>query len=89
MEWFSKFCTTVFGPPLAAFFEPYNRIMDQIPPIWWRLSAVGLFVGTMIWVMSLKTEYVNVDAPSKKWYHDLRIWTVLSMFPHVCIYLYF
>lgn len=89
MSAFSDFCTAVFQKPLKLFFDPYNELMNQVPPVWWKVSAIGLFVGTMIWVICLKVEYVNLDAPSKKWYHDLRVWTVLSMLPHVCIYLYF
>ena len=89
MSAFSDFCTAVFQKPLKVFFDPFNEVMVLVPPIWWKVSAIGLFVGTMIWVICLKPEYVNLDAPSKKWYHDLRVWTVFSMLPHVCIYLYF
>jgi hypothetical protein len=86
---FSDLMTSIFQTPLKALFGPYNYIMNQLPPLCWKLSAVSIFVFAMIWVCRLNPEYVNLDAPSKKWYHDLRVWTVFSMLPHVCIYLYF
>jgi len=85
----SEIITPIFQAPLKAIFDPINNMMNQIPPLYWKLSAVRLFVGAMIWVFWLNPAYVNIDAPSKKWYHDLRVWTIFSMLPHVCIYLYF
>ena len=44
----------------------------------------------MIWVgVVLKNEYVNLDQPGKHIWTDLRLWTVISMLPHVVVYLYF
>ena len=81
--------TRIFQRPLKLFFDPINEALAMVPPVWWKVCAVGLFVGAMLWVFSLKKEYVNVDAPSNHWWYDLRLWTILSMLPHVCIYLYF
>jgi len=84
----------MFGPFLRGIFAPTNAVFDAIPeglaPVLAKTSAVALFVGAMAWVwFGLKSEYVNLDAPSKKPWHDLRFWTVVSMAPHVLVYLYF
>lgn len=89
MASFSEIITPIFQGPLKVVFDPINEWTNAVPPVWWKVSAIGLFVGAMVWVFSMNPEYVNLDAPSRKWYHDLRIWTILSMLPHVCIYLYF
>ncbi len=54
-----------------------------------RVVTLSFFIGTMVWVfVGLRKEYVNLEAPSKRFYHDLRLWTVLSMLPHVIVYLF-
>ena len=54
-----------------------------------RVVTLGFFIGTMVWVfVGLRKEYVNLEAPSKRFYCDLRLWTVLSMLPHVIVYLF-
>jgi hypothetical protein len=87
LDWFvEKF----FGPPLHAFFDPINRFMGSFYMPWARIFALGFFILTMIWVfVGLKKEYVNLQAPSSKPWHDLRVWTVLSMLPHLVVYFYF
>ena len=53
-----------------------------------RLIVVSYFIGTMIWVyVGLRKEYVNLEAPSKKPWFDLRLLVVLSMLPHIVVYL--
>lgn len=81
---------TIFGPPLRAFFHPIDKLlaMHYMPGA--RLIALAFFIGTMIWVfVGLKREYVNLEAPSKHFYHDLRLWVIVSMLPHLVVYFYF
>lgn len=66
-----------------------NGPLSALPPLVWTLSAVGLFLAAMAWVFMLKKEYVNVDSPGKGPQYDLRFWTVISMTPHIIVYLYF
>ena len=55
-----------------------------------RVVTLGFFIGTMVWVfVGLKRQYVNLEAPSKKIWYDLRFWTVVSMLPHLVVYFYF
>ena len=75
---------------LIAFFAPTNNLFNEVPPIWWVISAAGLFTLTMLWVwVILKEEYVNLDQPKKGILYDLRVWTIVSMLPHVLIYIFF
>jgi hypothetical protein len=74
---------------LRTIFNPLDAPLSAAPPMVWTLSAVGLFLAAMIWVFLLKKEYVNIDSPGDGLRYDLRIWTVISMLPHVIVYLYF
>ena len=86
---FTEKTTEIFLPILKPVFNPIDKIFTPIPEIVWTLCAIGLFVAAMIWVFSLKKEYVNIDAPRKNIFFDLRFWTVVSMLPHIVVYLYF
>ena len=80
----------VLGDALRWFFHPINDFMGSFYMPWARIVALGFFILTMVWVyVGLKKEYVNLQAPSNKPWHDLRIWTILSMLPHLVVYFYF
>ena len=87
--WFAKTITTVFKPLLSWFFTPINEFLVSVYTPWASICALSLFFGGMIFVFSLRKEYVNLDAPGKGIFYDLRLWTVISMTPHVLVYLYF
>jgi len=77
------------GPLLKQVFHPIDDLLAGAYMPWAKIVALSYFVGTMIWVwVGLKKEYVNLEAPSQHLWHDLRFWTVLSMMPHVIVYLY-
>jgi hypothetical protein len=86
-----RFFSTVFYPILAPVFLPINDLLSRIPTQpWASICAVGLFVGAMIWVgLLLNRDYVNRGRPYKSIWTDLRLWTVISMTPHVLVYFYF
>lgn len=84
------FCKIVFYPILSRIFHPINNLLNPIYQPWATIIAIAFFVGTMAWVcFILKPSYVNEGRPYKGWYTDLRLWTVLSMLPHVFVYFYF
>ncbi len=70
-------------------FAPFDAWLAPIPPIFWTLSALGLFLAAMIWVFTLRKEYIFLDASKVDIWHDLRIWTVISMLPHIFVYFWF
>ena len=86
---FKETVTRIFQPLLQPVFRPFNNLIDDVYQPWATVCAVGLFICAMIWVFTLKKEYVNLDAPSRHLWHDLRFWTVLSMLPHIIVYFYF
>ena len=86
---FSRWVTDVFGPLLKPIFHPMDEVLANIYMPWAKVAALSLFLGTMLWVILLKPQYVNLDAPEGKWWCDLRLWTVISMSPHIVVYLYF
>jgi hypothetical protein len=80
----------VFGPPLRWFFGNVNAVLDTVYMPTARIVAVGFFIVTMIWVyFGLRKDYVNLEAPSKHFWADLRLWTIVSMLPHIIVYFYF
>lgn len=89
-EMVGKFCHAVFFPILAPFFLRVNDLLGKIPMVWANWCAIGLFIGSMIWVgLLLNKDYVNRGRPYKSLLTDLRFWTVISMTPHVLVYFYF
>lgn len=82
---------STFQAPLQFIFHPVNDALAGITePLVWRLCAIALFLLPMAWVcFGLRKEYVNLDAPKHGLLYDLRVWTVLSMTPHVAFYLVF
>lgn len=85
-----SFCGDVFYPVLSKFFHPINDFLSPIYQPWATIIAVGFFLGTMLWVgLILRESYVNLGRPNKAWWTDLRLWTVISMLPHVFVYFYF
>lgn len=86
---FSDVVTDIFFPVLDKVFSPIHNAIENVYEPWATIGALALFIGAMIWVFTLNKDYVNLDAPSKHFYHDLRFWTIASMIPHVIVYFYF
>jgi hypothetical protein len=79
----------IFQAPLKFVFDPINNALAAVPIGFALPCALALFIGTMIWAFVLKKEYVNLDTPKDDIWHDLRFWVVLSMVPHLVVYIYF
>ncbi|GMV92227.1 MAG: hypothetical protein AMXMBFR82_20050 [Candidatus Hydrogenedentota bacterium] len=85
-----SFCAAVFKPVLGAFFGPINDLLSRIGQPWFTITAIGFFLGTMLWVwLYLGDSYVNLGRQRKSIWTDLRVWTVISMLPHIFVYFYF
>jgi len=78
-----------FSSFFQSVFHPMNDLLLGIGEFWWTVCAVLLFCGAIGWVWTLRKEYVNLDAPHKGILYDLRIWTIISMVPHILIYIVF
>ena len=89
-EGLSGIITPIFQPIFQPVFSPMNAFLTSCYMPWARIVTVCFFIATMLWVgVVLKKEYVNLDAPSPRFWADLRLWTVVSMLPHIVVYLYF
>lgn len=89
-ESLNAFCKTVFYPVLHPIFEPFNAFLSSIEQPYFTICAIGMFVLAMVWVgIILREPYVNRGRPVKSIWTDLRLWTVISMLPHVFVYFYF
>lgn len=79
-----------FGPTMKTVFAPTNNVFTYIPESSVGFvateSAVMLFQLAIVWVLFLNPAYTNIDRPNKRIWTDLRLWTILSMLPHMYIY---
>ncbi len=79
-----------FDPIIRPIFSPITKLLEQTYQPWAKICALGLFIGTMIWVwVGMPKEYVNLGRKKKTVWTDLRFWTIISMLPHIIVYLYF
>jgi len=86
LDWFGG----LWAPVLIPVFAPLNRLLSTVYQPWAMIITLGYFLGTMAWVaFILKPSYVNNGRQHAAWYTDLRLWTALSMLPHLFVYVYF
>ncbi|MCX8065212.1 MAG: hypothetical protein N3G21_08580 [Candidatus Hydrogenedentes bacterium] len=86
LNWLGK----TFDPIVGPIFRPMSKFLERTYQPWAKICALGLFVGTMLWVwFGMKKEYVNLGRNKESIWTDLRWWTIFSMLPHVIVYLYF
>jgi len=86
LDWLGR----IFEPIIAPIFRPISKFLENTYQPWAKISALGLFIGTMLWVwFGMKKEYVNLGRNKESIWTDLRWWTIISMLPHIIVYLYF
>jgi len=86
LTWFGS----LWEPIVKPIFRPINVLLARIYMPWAMYCAIGLFVIAMAWVcLFMDKEYVNLGRKNKSLWTDLRLWTVISMLPHVFVYWYF
>lgn len=84
-EWLTKVETPIFEQILDVM-RPFNQWMNQLPPIVWKLSAVGLFVVSALAALCIPRSYIFASAPDNQSWRDLRLWTVVALLPYMAIY---
>ena len=80
--------TPIFLPILQPIFSPINDVLAAIYMPWAKICALGMFAAAIVGVFCLKKDYLNVDAPNKTIFTDLRLWTIAALTPHIIVYLY-
>ncbi|HOQ30906.1 MAG TPA: hypothetical protein PLA12_00180 [Candidatus Hydrogenedens sp.] len=79
-----------FDPIIRPIFRPITTFLERTYQPWAKICALGLFIGTMLWVwFGMPKEYVNLGRKNKTVWTDLRFWTIISMLPHIIVYFYF
>jgi hypothetical protein len=76
------------GPPLQALQEPVDTWLGGLP-MWVAMTcAIGLYVVALIWVWSLRREFVFRGSPDQEKWRDLRIWATVVILPYIAVYLW-
>ncbi len=88
IEVVDTFLRETFGPPLKALHEPIDVWLGSLPMSVAMACALGLYAVAVIWVWTLRKEFVFRGAPDQKPWRDLRIWATLVTIPYVIIYLW-
>lgn len=86
-DWLKKRLRTTLGPPLKKVHEPVDRWLGSLPMSVAVACALGLYAGAVVWVWTLRREFVFRGAPDKRWYRDLRLWATVVVMPYVAIYI--
>lgn len=89
-NWQARLRTTLrlrLGPALKAWHGPLDRWLASLPMSVAVACAVGLYAAAVIWVWTLRREFVFRGAPDQHWWRDLRIWATLVVMPYIAIYL--
>lgn len=87
---FLDWCGRLWGPVLRPVFAPVNTLLASVYQPWAQIFALALFLGTMVWVcFFIKPEMLNSGRENRALWTDLRLWTVVSMVPHLFVYIYF
>ncbi len=75
---------------LNPIFAPMNAFLAKFYQPSATIFALAMVIGAMLWIgLILNARYVYRGNPYKNVWSDLRLWTVISMLPHVLVYLYF
>jgi hypothetical protein len=77
---------------LSNFLRPWYRPLDVYlagldPDTTGRWCVAALFGIVLLWVFTLKRDFVFQGAPSRARWADLRLWAAAAMAPYVMIYL--
>ena len=75
------------GPPLKALHTPVDQWLATLPMGFAMACALGLYFVAVVWVWTLKKEFVFRGAPDRKSWRDLRVWATLVVIPYVFVYL--
>ena len=77
----------LLGPPLKSIQQPLDQWLGTLPMWLAQGCAIGLFAAAVIWVWTLRREFVFRGASDDRWWRDLRIWATLVVIPYAAVYL--
>ena len=86
-EAFKELLNRTVAPPLRDFHEPIDAWLGSLPMSVATCCAVGLFVAAIIWVWTIKRNFIMRGAPDESRWRDLRIWATIVCLPYIAVYL--
>ncbi len=86
LESVDSFLRDTLGPPLKVLHDPIDNWLASLPMGIAMACALGLYVVALLWVWTLKKEFVFLGAPDKSRWRDLRVWATLVVIPYVIVY---
>jgi len=73
---------------LKSWSAPLDRYLGSLDAEVGRYCAVVLFGIVLVWVFTLKRDYIFQGAPDRARWRDLRLWSLFVTVPYVVIYLF-
>ena len=76
------------GPHLKSIQQPIDEWLGQLPMSVAMVCCIGLFAVALLWVWTLKRDFIFRGAPGAERWRDLRIWATLVVIPYILVYLW-
>jgi ABC-type uncharacterized transport system permease subunit len=86
-DWVKESLRQTVGPPLKAIHQPFDEWLGTLPMSVALGCVLALYAVALIWVWTLRREFVFRGAPDQKWWRDLRVWATIVTIPYVAVYL--
>lgn len=86
-EWIRDSLRETLGPPLKSLHQPFDEWLNGLPMSVALGCTMALYAAALVWVWSLRREFVYRGTPDQKWWRDLRLWATLVVLPYVAVYL--
>ena len=86
LEQLEAFLRGSLGPPLKRLHQPIDAWLGALPMSVALICALALYGAAVLWVWTLKREFVLRGAPGNERWRDLRIWATLVVLPYVAVY---
>ncbi len=78
----------ILGPHLKSIQQPIDEWLGELPMSVAMVCCIGLFVVALLWVWTLKRDFIFRGAPGTERWRDLRIWATLVVIPYILVYLW-
>ena len=73
---------------LRTLLGPLDAWLTSLSTETGRWCAVALFAIAMLWVLTLRRDFIFRGAPGQSIWYDLRLWTLAALTPYVLIYMF-
>ncbi|MBN2088782.1 hypothetical protein JW964_04180 [candidate division KSB1 bacterium] len=60
-----------------------------LPLLWGRLIILLMYFTILIVVWLIKSDYIYLGCPDRKWWRNLKLWATLAIGTQLFVYAYF